>query len=75
MGSRRLGQGRVDKLAIGSLVKCVDPVLYNTDGSFKQYIGLLLDISITMCKIQVLETSEILYFPLSVTTRFKEDVS
>ena len=41
-------------------------------GHTKRFVGLVLDKSITVCKIQVVDTGEELYWPLTATYLWKE---
>jgi len=71
----RLGHRRVRKeAAIGDLVICVDEARLNDVPSIhpKRFIGLVLDKSITVYKIQVVDTGEEIYWPVSTTYLWKE---
>jgi hypothetical protein len=70
-----LGHRRVRKeAAIGDLVICVDEARLNDVPSIhpKRFIGLVLDKSITVYKIQVVDTGEEIYWPVSTTYLWKE---
>jgi len=70
-----LGHRRVRKeAAIGDLVVCVDEARQNDVPSIhpKRFIGLVLDKSITVYKIQVVDTGEEIYWPESATYLWKE---
>ncbi len=71
----RLGHRRVRKeAAIGDLVICVDEARLNDVPSIhpKRFIGLVLDKSITVYKIQVVDTGDQVYWPQSATYLWKE---
>ena len=72
-----LGYGRIRKEAtIGDLVICVDDARrHDKDTSRdhpKRFIGLVLDKSTTIYKIQVLDTGEEVFWPESATYLWKE---
>ena len=70
-----MGYGRPRKqAAIGDIVICVDEA-YQTDVHLplpKKFIGLVLDKSITIYKIQVLDTGKEIYWPEDTTYLWKE---
>ena len=71
----RLGHRRVRKEAtIGDLVICVDEARRNDVPSIhpKRFIGLVLDKSTTVYKIQVGDSGEEIYWPESATYLWKE---
>ena len=69
----RLGQGRIRKQAtIGDLVICVDTAKKDANGHNRRFIGLVLDKSVTVYKIQCVDSAEIFYWPLSGTYLWKE---
>ena len=73
MDDGRFGQGRTRKLAtIGDLVICVDVARKDSHGHNRRFIGLVLDKSITVYKIQVVDTAEIFYWPEEATYLWKE---
>jgi hypothetical protein len=75
MDIRRLGHRRARKeAAIGDLVVCVDETRRHDVPSIhpKRFIGLVLDKSITVYKIQVVDTGEEMYWPESATYLWKE---
>lgn len=73
MGTGRMGQGRPRKQAsIGDLVICVDTAKKDAKGHNRRFIGLVLDKSTTIYKIQVLDTGEEVYWPESATYLWKE---
>ena len=75
MDIRRLGRRRARKeAAIGDLVVCVDEARRHDVPSIhpKRFIGLVLDKSITVYKIQVVDTGEEIYWPVSTTYLWKE---
>ena len=72
MGNERLGQRRIRKQAsIGDLVVCVDVAKKDINGHNRRFIGLVLDKSITVYKIQVVDTGEIFYWPEEATFLWK----
>ena len=76
MGAGRLGHGRTKKppINVGDLVLCKDPSIRDDDGTMLERVGLVLDTSLTICKIQVLKSSKIMYFPLCTTYPYEEDI-
>jgi len=73
MDDGRLGQRRARKQAsIGDLVVCIDLAKKNSLGHSKRFIGLVLDKSITIYKIQVVDTGQELYWPESAVYLWKE---
>ena len=57
---------------IGDLVICVDAAKKDATGHNKRFVGLVLDKSITICKIQVVDSGEELYWPLAAIYLWKE---
>lgn len=73
MGNGRLGQGRSRKqAAIGDLVVCVDIAKRDANGGKRTFVGLVLDKSISVYKIQVLDTGQEKYWPMDATYLWKE---
>ena len=73
MDSGRLGQERIRKQAsIGDLVICVDTAKKDAVGHSRKFIGLVLDKSITVYRIQVVDTGDVIYWPESATYLWKE---
>jgi len=74
MDSGRLGYRRPPKNAsIGDLVICVDMIHGEPDYAHpKKFIGLVLDKTVTVYKIQVVETGEETYWPMLATFLWKE---
>ena len=73
MGDGRLGQERVRKqAAIGDLVVCVDAARTDANGHTRRFIGLVLDKSITVYRIQVVDSGEEIYWPMTATYLWKE---
>ena len=67
-----LGHTRFRKQAeIGDLVVCVDSARTDRYGHAQKFIGLVLDKSITVYKIQVVDTGDIFYWPESATYLWK----
>jgi len=73
MDSGRLGYNRAAKSAsIGDLVLCVD-VARSTDSTHPtKFLGLVLDKSITVYKIQVVGSGKEVYWPESAVRLWKE---
>jgi len=68
-----LGQGRARKQAsVGDLVVCVDVAKKDINGHNRRFIGLVLDKSITVYRIQVVDSGKELYWPESATYLWKE---
>ncbi len=57
---------------IGDIVICLDPGRSEHSSRPHRFVGLVLDKSITICKIQVLETGNIVYWPLTAMFLWKE---
>jgi len=73
MDDGRLGYGRTPQgAAIGDLVVCVDVAKRNANGGRRTFVGLVLDKSITVYKIQVLDTGQEIYWPMTATYLWKE---
>ena len=73
MDNGRLGQGRLRKqAAVGDLVICVDTAIKDPNGHNQRFIGLVLDKSITVYKIQVVDSGKELYWPMTATYLWKE---
>ena len=68
-----MGQERIRKQAsIGDLVICVDTAKKDAVGHSRKFIGLVLDKSITIYKILVIDTGEKTYWPMTATYLWKE---
>ena len=73
MDDGRLGYGRTTKSAeVGDLVICVDVAKRDANGGKRTFVGLVLDKSITIYKIQVLDTGQDVYWPMAATYLLKE---
>ena len=73
MDDGRLGHGRTSKGAsIGDLVVCIDAARVDIHGHTRRFIGLVLDKSITVYKIQVVDSGEEIYWPMTATYLWKE---
>jgi len=71
----RLGQRRLRKqVSVGDLVVCVDMAKKDAKGHTCRFIGLVLDKSITVYKIQVVDTGRELYWPMTATYLWEIDV-
>jgi hypothetical protein len=68
-----LGQGRPRKQAsVGDLVVCVDLAKKDINGHNRRFIGLVLDKSTTVYRIQVVDSGKEIYWPESATYLWKE---
>ena len=68
-----MGYGRTAKSAeVGDLVICVDVARRDANGGKRTFVGLVLDKSITIYKIQVLDTGQDIYWPMDATYLWKE---
>ena len=68
-----LEQGRARKQAqIGDLVVCVDVAKKDINGHNRRFIGLVLDKSITVYRIQVVDSGKEIYWPEAATYLWKE---
>ncbi len=68
MDHGRLGQGRTRKKAsIGDLVVCVDVARKDVNGHNRRFIGLVLDKSITVYKLQIVDSGKEIYWPMTAT--------
>ena len=68
-----MGYGRTTKDAsVGDLVICVDVAKRDVNGGKRTFVGLVLDKSITIYKIQVLDTGQNVYWPMDATYLWKE---
>ena len=74
MDSGRLGYRRPSRNpSIGDLVICVDMAREGPDhANPKKFIGLVLDKSVTVYKIQIIETGKETYWPKTATFLWKE---
>ena len=73
MGARRLGPGRTrQEPTIGDLVICIDTVRLDKNQHSRRFIGLVLDKSITVYKIKIVDNGETIYWPQSATYLWKE---
>ena len=57
---------------IGDLVICVDYAKRDVNGGKRTFIGLVLDKSITVYRIQILDTGQEIYWPMTATYLWKE---
>ena len=73
MDAGRLGHERAAAvIAIGDLVVCIDTIRTTELGHPRKFIGLVLDKSITVYKIQVVDSGEDIYWPMTATYLWKE---
>ena len=73
MGYGRLGPGRPRKQAsIGDLVVCVDAARKDEYGHNRRFVGLILDKSITVYRIKIVDTGKEIYWPAEATYLWKE---
>ena len=61
MDDGRLGHGRSREAVVGDLVMCID------SARREQFIALVLDKSISVYKLQSLNTGDIIFWPESAT--------
>jgi len=64
--------GTHQKATIGDLVICIDMAKKDRHGHNRRFIGLVLDKSITVYKIQVVETGKEIYWPEAAVYLWKE---
>ena len=57
---------------IGDIVVCLDPARSHGSAFPRRFVGLVLDKSITVCKIQVLDTGKTVYWPIEAMFLWKE---
>ena len=68
-----MGQYGLKKQAsIGDLVICVDTAKKDIHGHTQRFIGLVLDKSVTVYRIQVVDSGKELYWPMTATYLWKE---
>ena len=73
MDDGRLGHGRIRKQAlVGDLVVCIDKVRLDHANHPRRFVGLVLDKSISVYKIKIVDSGEIIYWPQSATYLWKE---
>ena len=73
MGDGRLGQRRFRKQAqVGDLVICVDVAKKDTYGFKRRFVGLVLDKSLTVYRIKVVDSGKETYWPMTATYLWKE---
>ena len=73
MGDGRLGQGRPRKHAsIGDIVICIDPAQRGQDRHTRRFVGLVVDKTYTIYTIRVLETGQLLDWPIVAAYLWKE---
>jgi DNA-binding cell septation regulator SpoVG len=71
--SGRLGQGRSkEDASIGDIVVCIDAARVDAHGHVRRFIGLVLDKSITVYRIQVMDSGKEIYWPMTATYLWKE---
>ena len=73
MDARWLGHtGPRKQAAIGDLVVCIDTARLDDHGHSRRFIGLVLDKSITVYKIQVVDSGKEIYWSMTATYLWKE---
>ena len=73
MGAGRLGnQGTRIEASVGDLVICVDMAKKDANGHNRRFIGLVLDKSLTIYKILVVDSGDEMYWPEAATYLWKE---
>ncbi len=65
-------QRTYQQATIGDLVVCLDMARKDQYGHNRKFVGLVLDKSITIYKIQVVATGEELFWPETATYLWKE---
>ena len=71
----RLGQGRSrEHASVGDLVVCIDVARVDIHGHTRRFIGLVLDKSITVYKIQIVDSGKEIYWPMTATYLWKETI-
>ena len=74
MGDGRMGLIGPRRLpAIGDLVICVDTVRLDKNNHSRRFIGIVLDKSITVYKIKIIESGKIIYWPNTATYLWKSN--
>ncbi len=73
MDDGRLGYGRAaEGASIGDLVICVDVARRDANGGRRTFVGLVLDKSISVYRIQVVDTGQEKYWPMDAAYLWKE---
>ena len=73
MDHDQLGQGRIrEQATIGDLVICIDVAGKDANGHNRRFIGLVLDKSTTIYRIQVVDSGKEVYWPITATYLWKE---
>ena len=73
MDHGRLGQGRSkEDASIGDIVVCIDAARVDSYGHTRRFIGLVLDKSLTVYRIQVVDSGKEIYWPMTATYLWKE---
>ena len=68
-----MGYGRTTKDAtVGDLVICIDTARKDANGHNRRFIGLVLDKSLTVYKIKIVDSGKIIYWPMTATYLWKE---
>ena len=65
-------EGTRKQASIGELVVCVDSARLDANGSPREFVGLILDKSVSVYKIQVVDSNKIVYWPMTATYLWKE---
>jgi len=72
MDDGRLGYERPRTATVGDLVICIDKVRLDRASHPRRFVGLVLDKSISVYKIKIVDSGEIIYWPQSATYLWKE---
>lgn len=73
MGNGRLGHRRPEKQPeIGDLVICLNPAGFKHSTLPKRFVGLVLDKAITVCKIHIVKSGRIVFWPFDNMILWKE---
>lgn len=68
MGARWLGYGRIrEQPKVGDLVICLDSVRKDENGHTRRFLALVLDKSISVYKLQLINDGRVIYWPESAT--------
>jgi hypothetical protein len=68
-----LGPGRArEQASVGDLVVCIDAARADVHGHTIKFIGLVLDKSLTVYKIQIVDSGKEIYWPMTATYLWKE---
>jgi hypothetical protein len=75
-----MGNGRMEHArpkiqpTIGDIVICLDPARSKFSNHPQRFVGLVLDKSITVCKVQILKSGKVVYWPVDAMFLWKEGI-